>query len=1014
MESEKKENKYGIAPGLMDDSDSSSWGNKMKKRADAKKFAKLAEEGADKTGSNAGKDGVGNNSFTSAVKNAKDAEGGTGFANNVQGKTLEQVASNTMPGGKMFVKQAKKFGPLGTILVVIIALVGIFSGAQSLMPFGLVANGLDQFNTLRTSMNKRTTYFTRYAMKSDRNIKATRATIFGKEKFKISNSLSKKLQKNGVHYKDEGGVRFLVYEDSSDGKVYAVAADSSDISKLPNSTEIPDGNGGMRRVDISDGGKMKIDDAFEVSSNFRNSFDKGTRTMKGHVAGWFDGLSDKVHGWLGNSRNRFRDSSETSSDDDIKNMARAGGMNEDLVGDEGRTHTNDGYMEDGNGNSVEIEARDHAGAETVSKRDILANPDTAEVKTHANIEAKVKSIAGGTTGIANASCAVSKIFSAINAAVSAIHIANVVNYVTGFLEAVQGTQAGDLKGKELSYYMTNLSKKGNTYDLSGKEVLSENKSALESKAINQFFSDGTVVIQANDRIAKKFNAGVVAEESIANSAGNFMSSELGGEIVAAFSSASASAAAYKTCLYVDIAANVVGEVLEVALAFFTGGVGNVIKGIIEKIGQTMLTNAIMVAVMAVFSSTILPHIAQVMAMDLISNMAGEDAAYAINSGFNIYAGKEMQISSGLPATKETLMAHYRVQQEVIASEAEYERSERSSFDPTSKYTFVGSIVNSLIPIASTWSSPLMTVSKTMNMVGSSVRGLFPTANADGEVVFETSLNENCPNLSNIGLVGDAFCTPYFVTDTSTMAADPDTVMYNVMDVNDRNGGNGNFKWDNVDDEVHNGNPDINPNSELGRWVVSCATRQSQFGIVDSNTADAISRLNVSGNETLDGAITQGVGLLPVVGDIAQIIGDVESLGNFGWLTGEDCIRDEYKYYSRYSEDQRLMEAAGIIEESAVSKFLDEYYAENPLDNSYEGIIARYSGMTKEQVSDLFDILEYYEYVANYNPEGYGPEFHEKEEYNFNYESNEIIAKSDEFIVDRYVVYDDLRTKTKVA
>ncbi|MBQ6486379.1 hypothetical protein IJI76_01455 [Candidatus Saccharibacteria bacterium] len=1012
MESEKKENKYGIAPGLMDDSDSSSWGNKMKKRADAKKFAKLAEEGADKTGSNAGKDGVGNNSFTSAVKNAKDAEGGTGFANNVQGKTLEQVASNTMPGGKMFVKQAKKFGPLGTILIIIVTLVGIFSGVQSLMAFGLVANGLDQFNTLRTSMNKRSTYFTRFSMQSDRNVKATRASIFGKEKFKISNSLSKKLQKNGVYYKEEGGVRFLVYEDS-DGKAYAIAANDDDVGRLPSSTEVPDGKGGTKHIEISDGGKMKIDDVFEVSSNFRNSFDKGTRTMKGHVAGWFDGLSDKVHNWLGNSRNRFRESSEKATDEDIRTMARKGGMNEDLVGDEGTTHTNDGYAEDGNGNRVEVGGEDHPGGETVKKSDILDNPGSSKVRTSSNIEAKVKSIAGGTTGAANVACIVSKIFSAVNAAIAAIHIANVVNYVTGFLEAVQGTQAGDLKGKELSYYMTNLSKKGNTYDLSGEEVLSENKSALESVAISQFFSDGTVKIQANDKIAKKFNAGIVAEESIANSAGKFTNPVLG-DVAGAFSSATTAAASYKTCLYFDIAAAAAGELLEIALAFFTGGVGNVIKGIIEKIGMTILTNAITVAIMAVFSSTILPHIAQLMTMDLISNMAGEDAAYAINSGFNIYAGKEMQISSGLPATKETLMAHYRVQQEVIASEAEFERSERSPFDPTSKYTFVGSIVNSLIPIASTWSSPLMTISKTANTVGSSIRGLLPTANADGEVILETSINENCANSGNIGIVGDAFCTSYFVTDTSTIAADPSDVMDRVMNSADHSGGNGNFKWENVDDEQHNGNPDINANSELGRWVVSCATRQSQFGIVDSNVADAVSRLVRSGNDTLDSAISTGVGVLPVVGDILQITEDVRQLDDFGWLTGENCIKEEYKYYSRYSEDQRLMEAAGIIEESAVSKFLDEYYAENPLDNSYEGIIARYSGMTKEQVSDLFDILEYYEYVANYNPEGYGPEFHEKEEYNFNYESNEIIAKSDEFIVDRYVVYDDLRTKTKVA
>ena len=106
-------------------------------------------------------------SFTSAVQNARDAEKtGGSFANNVQGKTLDKAAAASMPGGKIIVNQAKKLGPAGTILMIVVVLVGIFAGSQSLAPFGLVANGLDQFNNLRTSMNRRTSYFKRFSMDS--------------------------------------------------------------------------------------------------------------------------------------------------------------------------------------------------------------------------------------------------------------------------------------------------------------------------------------------------------------------------------------------------------------------------------------------------------------------------------------------------------------------------------------------------------------------------------------------------------------------------------------------------------------------------------------------------------------------------------------------------------------------------------------------------------------------------------------------------------------------------------
>jgi len=995
----------------------SEWGNRMQERvnkqADAKNFAKLAEKGASKTGSATDSKGS-NSSFASAIQDARNAENKSGFANNVQGKTLEQVASKSMPGGKMFVNQAKKLGPLGTILIIIGALVGIFAGTQSLAPFGLVANGLDQFNNLRTSMNKRTTYFTRFSMDSSRNVKATRATIFGKEKFKISNSLSKKLQKNNVFYKDEGGVRFLVYEDEKTGKKYGVAANDADADKIPSSVEVEMSDGTTKTIEIDT--KVKIDDAMIDSDDFSNAFDRGTRTLKGHIAGWFDDLSDVVHGWLSNSRNRFKDTSDVADDEEIKTKAKASGMDEDIRGDSSSSKYEDNEHPVNRGTDEDpdwynpTETTDSDGG--VKKSDTVGkNPDSPEVrgKIEDSLYTKVKSISAAGAQVANLGCTIMKVYSAINAVIAGIHIANVINYITGFLEAVQRTQTGDAGKNELSYYMTGLSTKANTVDSDGK-VIKENTSSLESDAWNQFFSDGTVIVQASDPIAEKYNVETVSARSIANSG---TIPYIASEIAAIAGAGTSAAAAYKTCLYIDIAAAASGEIIDLALAFFTGGIGNIIKELLGSLIKATVLNGLVLAVMTLFTSVIVPHIAQWMAMDLISNMAGEDAAYAINSGFNIYLGKEMQISSGLPSTEENLMAHWRAQQEVIAAEAEYERSEKSPFDPTSKYTFLGSIVNSLMPIANTWSSPLTTVSTAMSTVGNSFKKLLPTAKADGEVVFETSLNYDCPNLKNIGLVGDAFCTPYFVTEMDTMGEEPSQIMENVMTDEDRNGGNGNFNWDNVDDAEHNGNPDINPNSELGRWVIACSARQSQFGLTDSNVADAISRLVHTGNETLDSAIQAGVGVLPVVGDIDQIRGDVAQLEAYDWLTGKECLSEQSMNYSRYSEDQRLMESAGIIEQSSVAKFLNEYYEENPLDNSYEGIIARYSGLRKSEVEETLAYIEYFDFIANYNPTTYGPEKYEAPDNTIHFEETEVIA-SENIVLNKYIVYDDVRNKIKIA
>ena len=77
-------------------------------------------------------------------------------------------------------------------------------------------------------------------------------------------------------------------------------------------------------------------------------------------------------------------------------------------------------------------------------------------------------------------------------------------------------------------------------------------------------------------------------------------------------------------------------------------------------------------------------------------------------------------------------------------------------------------------------------------------------------------------------------------------------------------------------------------------------------------------------------------------------------------------------YQRFIEDQRLAESAGLIEKSAVAVYLDKYYEEHPKDNSYEGILARYTGLTKENVFAILDGIEGLEFLATYNPDGYAP------------------------------------------
>lgn len=63
---------------------------------------------------------------------------------------------------------------------------------------------------------------------------------------------------------------------------------------------------------------------------------------------------------------------------------------------------------------------------------------------------------------------------------------------------------------------------------------------------------------------------------------------------------------------------------------------------------------------------------------------------------------------------------------------------------------------------------------------------------------------------------------------------------------------------------------------------------------------------------------------------------------------------------------------GLVEKSSVTAFLEDYYEKHPLDNSLEGVLARKTGFTKENVIAAVDTINYLTFIANYEPDGYYP------------------------------------------
>ena len=230
---------------------------------------------------------------------------------------------------------------------------------------------------------------------------------------------------------------------------------------------------------------------------------------------------------------------------------------------------------------------------------------------------------------------------------------------------------------------------------------------------------------------------------------------------------------------------------------------------------------------------------------------------------------------------------------------------------------------------------------------------------------------------------DFYGLPIPTTDLSTIDISPDDPLYQ-----------------SIINKNLNSKGEIKDNSELAKFINFCSNRQSPWGVQDANILNALQT---------DGGII--VNNMPVVGDIIDVINAVEDQANIDWATGKNCINsadnprwdNEFKYYQLYVQDMRILDTMKgqdsadpsnnllTAQDLTSSNFLaknqtttyntdtpdetnpvlayEQRYLENhPLDQTPEGILARISGNTKEDIIFLRTIAEYSQELASYHPE----------------------------------------------
>ena len=967
-----------------------------------------AENGAANTGSTSSLDAnSGENNVSSDASSTAQS-----FKNNVGQKggsdTGEKGGSNKVSGGGFL----KKKGPLMSIIISLLFGGGGMYMTQASLPFTMLDKINDAFDSINISTNLRSSHTMRSIAKNTNNVldgsAVTKKNVFGKEKFAPTKKMKKKLAANGISFGKKG---------------------TADAGKMI----FTDADGVTKKMTVGEF-KTEFDTNPEFRKAYSNGTKNWKTSVEEFADGVFDKLLKRFN--ISKNRFGDYDAKDDPDGtkgmkkmaSDVDTSTNGGDINTKKTD---ATKTEAEY--DNNGNKIkdeEVGLKDGGGSKTGD----LKGTDTKTMADKlGSVKDVVGSLSTLGCGITKVFTAIQLI---IMAAQLAQVVATAQEIFEGIDKARAGDAASspinaigrslvEQTSEEKSYVKEDTVSVGadNETTMEYDTKTTEKRSAIQSEGLSSLFTGDP--IDANDESVSGFvpsNAMKKAMTSVGSTIDSKVSSEQSS--IDSFTSSlatlgfdfmdftSTAILSYRTCLAADAtmsaielavdAVAIVGSIISIAGAVFTGGasLAGLVASNAGKIAweaiKLVLSACISIAVSAIIG-WMTPVLANIFTRKLATEFMGEDLGNAVMSGGSAYLSRNHQAGGGLVANRNGYMAALTYQDKVNREEAKTDRLARSPFDYTSANTFAGQLAIAMTPVMLQSDSVGSAVGNFGSVIGNAARSLLPTASAisvqDKVNIAAKQTEENCPELYDMGVMADAFCNPYYTTDFSTIGVDEN------MEVEDSGSGSmydvirkvadydsDNFKEGTDIDSVDNPSISLKNDSNLAKYILYCGQRTSPLGFPDQNIASDLDFDQL-------GTVAEGVvGVIPIIGDGLSILSDASIEMNYGYVSGGNCVMnddggadsergvaeaamlsyDEIKTYSRYAEDQRLAESMGLIDESAVSVALREYYDEHPLDNSTEGILARFSGLTKDNVIAIEDTVDFYNFYLAYDPTDYYP------------------------------------------
>ncbi len=649
-------------------------------------------------------------------------------------------------------------------------------------------------------------------------------------------------------------------------------------------------------------------DTFASNASFRESYYKAKR---GRIAGFFDDVSMKFYDSRGATRDIF-DQYKSTGDNDLDTENFKTEVSNYVVGSDASVNT----ISHGIDEKTQEEYKYENGDDITIKN---IDGETPEIKARSMVNGIASKVSAAGVPV----CSALRIANIAAVTVSAYQIYQSIAYFLGFMEPISKTMAGEGNqagiNEALNFMTAQATSKVDYVDYDGIQK-SENVTGSMLESTGAKLVLGNTLSPQSETEPYTFTNVTKAATNLAFGAG----------------------------LMDDACPGIMASsaIVSLATAGIPGG-----KLATFAVGMIMRTvgGVVITGIVAAVISAIIPYVAKIFTSNVFETYAGVPAGELFTQGAaaaNFSLATEG--SALMPSDVDAVMEQNRKTTLAITQEAEIDRQNRSPLDPTSANTFMGSLLSKFTYMAYS-SNAISSIVSFNNVAASAIRKLTPASSAADEELMYTSNYQECTNLP--GAICDMYDFPIVTRDFSTIDIRPDDPTYqSVISKNLDSDGN------------------ILDNSELAKFINFCKNRKSPWGVKDANILNAL--------QTDAGIVANNT---PYLNDLLDIVNAAEDVANEPWATGTICYNsefnprwdNEFKYYQLYVSDMRYLagaeDEAGSGSSNPVLAYEAHYEAEHPIDTSFEGTLARISGMTKDDIAFLQEYIRYSTKIANYDP-----------------------------------------------